>query len=164
MDAVRMEKIFPNGKVYGLLETLFRLNSGNTAIEAVITENRKSGELIISQLRLLLILFLVPAFILRIYKGEFLHKFICFTSLKLALIFFIYYWIYISLKKGRYNDLICYAVISIDTFFLTFCIVTLSFAKPFHQGISNDPLILGYFLVGVSSSLRFDYRYLFFGI
>lgn len=146
------------------LKERFQIEPTPPLLKTLIVENRKNGELIISYLRLMMIVLLIPAFLLRAYQGEMPVGVIYFTSVKLAIVFLVYFPIHYFLSKGWYHESIGYVLILLDTLFVSLCIVLVSFFKTSHEGVLKDPLIIEYFVICISSGIRFDFRHHFWGV
>jgi two-component system, NtrC family, response regulator AtoC len=126
---------------------------------------RKSGEILISRLRLVILLGYVPVlYIIRFFTGYISFIFIPLVIGKWLLMCAVAYLIYSILQRGYYRHFIGYLTITLDLAFITISVITLSFYKNMPTGAMNDPVFILYYLVGISSVLRYNYGYVIFSI
>ncbi len=126
---------------------------------------RRNGEILISRLRLVILLGFVPIlYIIRFFTGYIGLIFIPLVIGKWMLMCAMAYLIYHLLQRGYYRRYIGYCTITLDLAFITISVVTLSFYKSMPTGAMNDPVFILYYLVGISSVLRYSYGYVVFCI
>ena len=134
-------------------------------IDDLFEIERRNGEILISRLRLFILLGFVPVlYILRFFTGYISMTFIPLVVGKWVIVCAISYFIYRLLQRGYYNHLIGYCTITLDFAFITISVITLSFYKSMPTGAMNDPLFILYYLVGISSVLRYNYNYVVFSV
>ncbi|MCX5850192.1 MAG: sigma 54-interacting transcriptional regulator [Deltaproteobacteria bacterium] len=126
---------------------------------------RRNGEILISRLRLVILLGFVPIlYIIRFFTGYISIIFIPLVIGKWIIMCVIAYMVYYILHRGYYRHFIGYCTITLDLAFITISVITLSFYKSMPTGAMNDPVFILYYLVGISSVLRYDYSYVIFSI
>jgi transcriptional regulator with GAF, ATPase, and Fis domain len=126
---------------------------------------RRNGEILISRLRLVILLGFVPIlYILRFFTGYISLVFIPLVIGKWLLVCAAAYLIYHFLQRGYYRHYIGYCTMMLDFAFITVSVITLSFYKSMPTGAMNDPVFILYYLVGISSVLRYNYSYMIFSI
>jgi len=134
-------------------------------IEEMLEIERRNGEILISRLRLVILLGFVPVlYILRFFTGYISLAFIPLVIGKWLLMCVASYLIYHFLQRGYYRHYIGYCTMTLDFAFITFSVITLSFYKNMSTGAMNDPVFILYYLVGISSVLRYNYSYMIFSI
>jgi two-component system NtrC family response regulator len=134
-------------------------------IDDLFEAERQSGEILISQLRLLILLGFVPVlYIIRFFTGYISFIYIPLVIGKWIIMCAVAYLIYVLLQRGSYRRFIGYCTISLDLAFITISVITLSFYKNMPTGAMNDPVFILYYLVGISSVLRYSYGYVVFSI
>ncbi|MDI6741596.1 MAG: sigma 54-interacting transcriptional regulator [Smithella sp.] len=125
----------------------------------------RNGELLISRLRLVILLGFVPVlYALRFFTGYIDAAFIPLVIGKWLLFCAVSYLIYHFLHRGYYHHLIGYGTMMLDFAFITISVIMLSFYKSMPTGAMNDPLFILYYLVGISSVLRYSAVYVVFSI
>ena len=126
---------------------------------------RRNGEILISRLRLVILLGFVPVlYILRFFTGYISLVFIPLVVGKWLLMSALAYLIYHFLQRGYYRHFIGYCSMMLDFAFITISVIMLSFYKSMPTGAMNDPVFILYYLVGISSVLRYNYVYVIFSI
>lgn len=126
---------------------------------------RRNGEILISQLRLVILLGFVPVlYILRFFTGYISVAFIPLVISKWLLFCAIAYLVYHFLQRGYYRHFVGYCTMILDFTFITISVIMLSFYKSMPNGAMNDPVFILYYLVGISSVLRYSAAYVFFSI
>ena len=134
-------------------------------IDDLLEIERRNGEILISRLRLVILLGFVPVlYILRFFTGYISLVFIPLVIGKWLLMCAAAYLVYHFLQRGYYRYFIGYCTITLDFAFITISVITLSFYKSMPTGAMNDPVFILYYLVGISSVLRYDYSYMIFSI
>jgi transcriptional regulator with GAF, ATPase, and Fis domain len=134
-------------------------------IDDLFEIERRNGEILISRLRLIILLGFVPVlYILRFFTGYISISFIPLVVGKWLIVCAIAYFIYRLLQRGYYNHFIGYCTIALDFAFITISVIMLSFYKSMPTGTMNDPLFILYYLVGISSVLRYNYNYVVFSV
>jgi transcriptional regulator with GAF, ATPase, and Fis domain len=135
------------------------------AIEDLLDKERHNGEMLISRLRLVILLGYVPVlYVIRFFAGYIRLEFIPLVVGKWFLMCVMAYVIYRLLQRGYYRNLIGYLTISLDLAFITVSVIMLSFYKNMSTGAMNDPVFILYYLVGISSVLRYHAGYVVFTI
>lgn len=126
---------------------------------------RRNREILISQLRLVILLGYVPVlYIIRFFTGYIDFHFIPLVISKWILICLAALFVYFVLNRGYYRSYIGYLTITLDLACITISCITLSFYKNMFTGAMNDPVFILYYLVGVSSVLRYGYGYVIYCI
>lgn len=126
---------------------------------------RRNGEILISQLRLVILLGFVPVlYALRFFTGYIDVIFIPLVIGKWLIMCAAAYLIYHYLQRGFYHHLMGYFTMTLDFVFITVSVIMLSFYKNMSTGAMNDPVFILYYLVGISSVLRYNYGYVIFSI
>lgn len=134
-------------------------------IEDLFEVERRNGEILISRLRLVILLGFVPIlYVLRFFTGYISITFIPLVVGKWLIVCAMAYLIYRLLQRGYYNHFIGYCTIALDFAFITISVIMLSFYKSMPTGAMNDPLFILYYLVGISSVLRYNYNYVVFSV
>lgn len=126
---------------------------------------RRNGEILISRLRLVILLGFVPVlYALRFFTGYIDVVFIPLVIGKWLIMCAAAYLIYHYLQRGFYHHLLGYFTMMLDFAFITASVIMLSFYKSMSTGAMNDPVFILYYLVGISSVLRYNYSYVIFSI
>lgn len=126
---------------------------------------RRNGEILISRLRLVILLGFVPVlYALRFFTGYIDLVFIPLVIGKWLIMCVAAYLIYHYLQRGFYHHLMGYFTMMLDFAFITISVMMLSFYKNMSTGAMNDPVFILYYLVGISSVLRYNYSYVIFSI
>lgn len=126
---------------------------------------RRNGEMLISQLRLVILLGFVPVlYALRFFTGYIDAVFIPLVIGKWLTMCAAAYLIFHYLQRGFYHQLTGYFTMMLDFAFITISVMMLSFYKNMSTGAMNDPVFILYYLVGISSVLRYNYSYVIFSI
>lgn len=134
-------------------------------IEDMLEIERRNGEILISRLRLVILLGFVPVlYILRFFTGYIDVVFIPLVIGKWLIMCAAAYLIYHYLQRGFYHHFMGYFTMMLDFVFITVSVITLSFYKSMSTGAMNDPVFILYYLVGISSVLRYHYSYVIFSI
>lgn len=134
-------------------------------IDDLFEIERRNGEILISRLRLVILLGFVPVlYILRFFTGYISVVFIPLVIGKWLLVCAAAYLIYYFLQRGYYRHFIGYCTMTLDFAFITISVIMLSFYKSMPTGAMNDPVFILYYLVGISSVLRYNYSYVVFSI
>lgn len=134
-------------------------------IEDMLEIERRNGEILISRLRLVILLGFVPVlYILRFFTGYISVVFIPLVIGKWLIMSAAAYLIYHYLQRGFYHHLMGYFTMMLDFAFITISVIMLSFYKSMSTGAMNDPVFILYYLVGISSVLRYNYGYVIFSI
>ncbi len=134
-------------------------------IDDLFEIERRNGELLISRLRLVILLGFVPVlYALRFFTGYISITFIPLVVGKWLIMCAMAYYIYRLLQRGYYHHLIGYCTITLDFAFITISVIMLSFYKSMPTGAMNDPVFILYYLVGISSVLRYNYNYVVFSV
>ncbi|MFA5321866.1 MAG: sigma 54-interacting transcriptional regulator [Smithella sp.] len=134
-------------------------------IDDLFEIERRNGEILISRLRLVILLGFVPVlYILRFFTGYISLVFIPLVIGKWLIVCAAAYLIYHFLQRGYYRHFIGYCTMTLDFAFITVSVITLSFYKSMSTGTMNDPVFILYYLVGISSVLRYSYGYVIFSI
>ncbi len=136
-----------------------------TPIDDLFEAERRSGEVLISRLRLVILLGFVPVlYLVRFFTGYISLMYIPLVIGKWIIMCAVAYLIYHMLQQGYYRRFIGYCTISLDLACITISVITLSFYKNMPTGAMNDPVFVLYYLVGISSVLRYNYGYVVFSI
>jgi transcriptional regulator with GAF, ATPase, and Fis domain len=134
-------------------------------IDDLLEIERRNGEILISRLRLVILIGFVPVlYILRFFTGYISLVFIPLVIGKWLLMCAAAYLVYHFLQRGYYRQFIGYCTITLDFAFITISVITLSFYKRMPTGAMNDPVFILYYLVGISSVLRYNYAYVIFSL
>ncbi|MGD0277759.1 MAG: sigma 54-interacting transcriptional regulator [Smithella sp.] len=134
-------------------------------IDDLLEIERRSAEILISRLRLVILLGFVPVmYVIRFFTGYISFVFMPLVVGKWLIMCALAYLIYYFLQRGYYRHLIGYGIITLDFAFITISVITLSFYKSMPTGAMNDPVFILYYLVGVSSVLRYSYGYVIFSV
>jgi len=134
-------------------------------IDDLFEAERVSGEILISRLRLVILLGYVPVlYIIRFFTGYISFMYIPLVIGKWIIMCGLAYLIYRLLQRGFYRHFIGYCTISLDLACITISVITLSFYKNMPTGAMNDPVFILYYLVGISSVMRYSYGYVVFCI
>jgi transcriptional regulator with GAF, ATPase, and Fis domain len=134
-------------------------------IDDLFEIERRNGEILISRLRLVILIGFVPVlYILRFFTGYISLVFIPLVIGKWLLMCAAAYLIYHFLQRGYYRHFIGYCTMTLDFAFITISVIMLSFYKSMPTGAMNDPVFILYYMVGISSVLRYDYSYVVFSI
>jgi two-component system response regulator AtoC len=134
-------------------------------IDDLLEIERRNGEILISRLRLVILIGFVPVlYLLRFFTGYISLVFIPLVVGKWLLMCAAAYLVYYFLQRGYYRHLIGYCTMSLDFVFITASVIMLSFYKSMPTGAMNDPVFILYYLVGISSVLRYNYEYMIFCI
>jgi len=134
-------------------------------IDDLLEIERRNGEILISRLRLVILIGFVPVlYLLRFFTGYINLVFIPLVVGKWLIMCALAYLIYHFLQRGYYRHFIGYCTMTLDFAFITVSVITLSFYKSMPTGAMNDPVFVLYYLVGISSVLRYNYGYVIFSI
>ncbi len=134
-------------------------------IDDLLEIERRNGEILISRLRLVILIGFVPVlYLLRFFTGYISLVFIPLVVGKWALMCAAAYLVYYFLQRGYYRPFIGYFTMMLDFAFITISVIMLSFYKSMPTGAMNDPVFILYYLVGISSVLRYHYEYVIFSI
>jgi len=134
-------------------------------IDDLFNIERRNGELLISRLRLVILLGYVPVlYVIRFFAGYISPVFVPLVIGKWLLMRGAAFLIYRFLKRGYYRPFIGYCTITLDLVFITISVILLSFYKSMSTGAMNDPVFILYYLVGISSVLRYSYGYMIYTI
>jgi transcriptional regulator with GAF, ATPase, and Fis domain len=134
-------------------------------IEDLLEIERRNGEILISRFRLVILLGFVPVlYALRFFTGYIDVVFIPLVIGKWLIMCAAAYLIYYYLQRGFYHHLMGYFTMILDFAFITISVMMLSFYKNMSTGAMNDPVFILYYLVGISSVLRYNYSYVIFSI
>jgi two-component system, NtrC family, response regulator AtoC len=134
-------------------------------IDDLFEIERRNGEILISRLRLVILIGFVPVlYLLRFFTGYISLVFIPLVVGKWLLMCAAAYLVYYFLQRGYYRHFIGYFTMMLDFTFITVSVIMLSFYKSMPTGAMNDPVFILYYLVGISSVLRYDYEYVIFSI
>lgn len=134
-------------------------------VDDLLEIERRNGEILISRLRLVILLGFVPVlYALRFFTGYIDVVFIPLVIGKWLIMCAAAYLIYHYLQRGFYHHLMGYFTMMLDFAFITISVIMLSFYKSMSTGAMNDPVFILYYLVGISSVLRYNYSYVIFSI
>ncbi|MBN2159099.1 MAG: sigma 54-interacting transcriptional regulator [Spirochaetes bacterium] len=134
-------------------------------IESLFEDERKSGELLVAQFRLVILLVFIPViFALRFLLGYLMISYWLMSIGKWMIMCAVAIIIYLILKRGFFRSWVGYVTLLIDTSFVTTSIVTLSFYTFNHTGVFHDPLVLILYLISFSGGIRYAYSYTIFTI
>ena len=134
-------------------------------IDDLFEAERVNGEVLISRLRLVILLGFVPVlYIIRFFTGYISLMYIPLVIGKWIIMCGLAYLIYRLLQRGYYRHFIGYCTIALDLACITISVITLSFYKNMATGAMNDPVFILYYLVGISSVMRYSHGYVVFAI
>ncbi len=140
-------------------------NSMNIAdpYEMVLMYEKKAGEKLVSQLRVIgLLLVLLPSLI-RIY-GYQITDYLYIGAAQWCVFMLVSIVIHMLLKKDIYQPIMGYVTLFLDSIGLTIAMVVFSLFNPRYPGVLNDSLFAIYYLLGLTSALRLDYKYSIFSV
>lgn len=134
-------------------------------LEELFDDERKSGEMLVARFRLVILLLFIPAiFALRFFLGFLVPSYWLLSIAKWIFMCLVSGGIYYVLRRNYYRPWIGFATLMVDITFVTFSIITLSFYKFSHTGVLQDSLFIIYYLICVSSGIRYDLRYTLFNV
>jgi len=146
-------------------EVCMAVKNEQPPIDDLLEIERRNGEILISRLRLVILIGFVPVlYLLRFFTGYISLVFIPLVVGKWILMSAAAYLVYYFLQRGYYRPFIGYFTMMLDFTFITVSVIMLSFYKSMPTGAMNDPVFILYYLVGISSVLRYHYEYVIFSI
>ncbi len=139
-------------------------HSAPLSFDRQLQEESKAGEKLVSQLRLIVLVMLLPSYIIRLMRGEISGDYLLFATLKWGLILLYALGIFYLLRRNVYHALMGYLTLFVDLLAVFVSLMTLSFYKTVHYGTLYDTLYIGFYFITFSGTLRFDFRYSLFSI
>ncbi len=129
--------------------------------ETVLIDQKRAGEMLVSQLRILGLLLVVPPSLIRIF-GYGIFDYLPFGVVQWGVFMLYSLGVYLLLKRGVYHPFMGYATLFLDLCGLAFSMVLFSLFSPQYTGLRYETLFAVYYIIALSSALRFDYRYAVF--
>ncbi len=128
-----------------------------TSLDDALMQERQRGELLISQLRLVIVLLasVVPLMMI-ILNGAYLGLALVLLVLGYAA------GIRLLLKRGYFSPWFGYLTLLCDAVGLGICLMLLSLIKP--GSLLLEPLFAIYYIISVSGTIKYDFKYSFFSL
>ncbi len=130
-----------------------------TSLDDALMQEKQRGELLISQLRLVIVLLASVAPLMMIILNG------AYPGLALVLLVLAYaLGIRRLLKGGYFSPWFGYLTLLCDVVGLGICLMLLSFIRPVYNGLLLEPLFAIYYIISVSGTIKYDFRYSFFSL
>ena len=134
-------------------------------LEEALREGKENGERLISRLRLMIVL-LAPVSVLLVLlthpglpKGYLVMALIAWTLMLLYA-----FTVHLVLHRGLYRPGLGYLTLFLDAIGLGLYLMALSFFKPGYIGALYEPLFAVYYIISVSGTIKYDFKYSFFSV